>query len=72
MMAGPGTELSMRHKALATLALALVQQLVGGAGRGAGSLDWIRELCALPRHLIRYASAETSVRLAEACLEARS
>ena len=53
-------------------ALALVQQLVGGAGRGAGSLDWIRELCALPRHLIRYASAGTSVRLAEACLEALS
>ncbi len=52
-------------------ALALVQQLVGGAGRGNGALEWIRELCALPRHLIRYASAETSVQLATACVEAR-
>lgn len=70
----PAAPADGEHRPLApeVAALALVQQLVGGAGRGNGALEWIRELCALPRHLIRYPSAGTSVRLAEACLEARS
>ena len=69
----PAAPAEGEHRPLApeVAALALVQQLVGGAGRGAGSLEWIRELCALPAHLIRYPSAETSVLLAAACLEGR-
>ncbi|MFO1491703.1 MAG: hypothetical protein U1F77_14805 [Kiritimatiellia bacterium] len=53
-------------------ALSLVQQLVGGAARGEGALEWIRELCALPCRILRHPGAPVSVQLARRCLEERT